>query len=73
MQDTPKPTNTKQAAKRKKHTFGPKSPGMRRPNPIGLIYRNGTDAIVADEATEARLSSTGPSTSPRFGGMQFIW
>lgn len=73
MQDTPKPVNTKKAAKRKKHTFGPRQTGMRQPNPIGLIYRIGTDAVIADESTEARLSSTGPSTSTRHGGMQFIW
>ena len=73
MQDTPKPTNTKQAAKRRKHTFGPRQQSMRKPNPIGLIYRKGTDAVIADEATEARLSATGPPTSTRLAGYNFIW
>lgn len=69
MQDTPKPTNTKQAAKRKKHTFGPKTAGMRQPNPIRLIYRKGTDAVIADADTEKRLGRLGRGLREE----SFIW
>lgn len=71
--DTPKPTNTKQAAKRKKHTFTPKGTkrtSMRTPNPIGLIYRKGTDCVIADEATEKRLK---PLNRGALRDMTFIW
>jgi len=69
----PMPYTTKNKSKRRKHTFGPKQPGMRIPSATSMIYRKGTDAIIADEATEARLSRTGPSTSTRLAGYNFIW
>jgi len=69
----PMPYTTKQRSKRKKHPFGPKQPGIRVPNPIGLIYRKTTNCVIADEATEARLKRLETTTSNRHGGMQFIW
>lgn len=72
----PMPETTKKATKRTKHTFRIKpyrATSMRQPNPIGSIYSKNTGAIVADEATEKRLSQLNPpSTSVRYGGMQFI-
>lgn len=56
----PSPTNTKQRAKRTKHTFTTqKRTSIRKPNAIGLIYRKHTNTIVADEATEKRLGRLG--------------
>lgn len=72
----PMPYTTKQRSKRKKHTFttyGGKPISMQQPNEIGLIYRKGTDCVIANEALEARLSATGPSTSTRLAGYNFIW
>jgi len=69
----PMPYTTKKKGKRTKHPFGPKQGGIRKPNAVGLIYRKGTDCQIADEATEARLSRTGPSTSTRLAGYNFIW
>jgi hypothetical protein len=70
----PMPYTTKKASKRRKRQHnGNKPHGMRKPNPIGLIYRKTTDCVVADEATEARLKRLETTTSPRHGGMQFIW
>jgi hypothetical protein len=72
-QNPPMPETTKKAGKRRKHPFGPKQPGMRQPNPIGMIYAIGTLAQIADKATESRLSTTGPPTSTRLAGYNFIW
>lgn len=66
----PMPETTKRATKRKKY---PKKPSMRQPSQIGLIYREGTDCQIADQATLNRLSTTGPSTSTRLAGYNFIW
>lgn len=62
--------NTKKAAKRRKMS---KPSGIRNPSKIGLIYSESTGTVIADEATEKRLNSAGPSLSVRNGGMQFIW
>jgi hypothetical protein len=66
----PMPETTKKATKRKKY---PKSPSMRQPNQIGMIYAIGTYAKIADEATEKRLNTLGPSTSTRLAGYNYIW
>jgi hypothetical protein len=72
----PMPYTTKQRGKRTKHTFttyGSKPISMQQPNEIGLIYRKGTDCVIASPELEARLSATGPSTSTRLAGYNFIW
>jgi hypothetical protein len=62
--------NTKKAAKRRKMN---KTGSIRQPSRIGLIYAKSTGCQIADEATEKRLKSAGPSLSVRMGGMQFKW
>lgn len=53
----PSPTNTKQRGKRKKIKY--KGSSTRNTSVASQIYRKGTDAIVADEATERRLGRLG--------------
>lgn len=72
-QNPPMPYTTKKAGKRRKHTFGKKQAGMGRSNTIGLIYAIGTNAVIADAATESRLSRYGPPTSTRLAGYNFLW
>lgn len=58
--------NTKKAAKRRKWRY--KGTGIRKPNTVGLIYQKVnryTMAQIADEATEKRLSRTGPPQTAR--------
>lgn len=72
----PMPLTTKKATKRVKGRLTPKTAGntgMGRSTLIGLSYRKNTGCIIADEETEKRLSSTGPSTSTRIAGYNFIW
>lgn len=70
-------TNTKKAAKRRKmRTKNNKPHTIRKPNAIALIYQEVTEhnlAVVADDATEKRLKSYGPSTSKRSGPDNYIW
>jgi len=46
---------------------------MRAPNAIAAIYSDNTYAVIADEATERRLSAYGPPTDTRKAGYNFIW
>jgi len=67
------PETTKKAGKRRKHPFGKQAAGMGRSTLIGLTYADQTKTVIADEATEKRLSRYGPPTSTRLAGYNFIW
>lgn len=72
----PMPETTKRQSKRHKGRLTPRTPGntgMGRSTLLSLSYRKTTGCIIADEATERRLSTTGPSTSTRYAGYNFIW
>ncbi len=71
--NVPMPYTTKKAGKRTKHPFGRKAAGMGRTTEIGLIYADNTNAQVADNATERRLSVYGPPTSTRMAGYNVLW
>jgi len=69
--------NTKKAAKRRK-TMRKRSntDGMRQPGIVPMIYQKlnrYTEAVVADQRTEKRLSPYGPETSTRKAGYNYIW
>lgn len=73
---TPMPQTTKKKSKRRKMRTRSNSGPSTQGNPIAYIYQEVTEANQARIATpeqEKRLSAHGPSTSVRFGGMQFIW
>lgn len=68
--------NTRRAAKRRKMRTKENTPVSGAGNPIAQIYaksNNWTDAVIADESTERRLSKYGPPTSTRLAGYNFIW
>ncbi len=69
----PMPYTTKRRGKRTKHTFGPKQKQRTNTSIPSQIYREGTDCIIADEATEKRLSRYGPATSTKLAGYNFLW
>lgn len=71
--NVPMPYTTKKEGKRKKHPFGRRPAGMGRTTEIGLIYADNTNAQVADDATEKRLSRYGPETSTQRAGYNYIW
>lgn len=71
--NVPMPYTTKKAGKRTKHPFGRRAAGMGRTTEIGLIYADNTNAQIADNATERRLSVYGPPTSTQLAGYNVLW